>query len=178
MARSVPVVAIVILKRTARNVGRARTAEGLHRVFAYGSLMVGGTGHFARGDMWLRPGGTAAVDFHGDNWVRGEIIEVDDAGLDDLDVREGTIARRPYYRRILVKTRSNVVCWAYEWARDYRNFTLMRDGRWRWEYLRQWRPRYGERGFVALVRGVGLEEAHSIIRSYYNRRKRKVARLS
>lgn len=140
------------LKVNAKNAARALTEDGMWRVFAYGSLKTGKLPVLeAIGELWLRPTGQAAVYFGSDarGVVRGEVIEVDTDGLIDLDMREGIRCDPPFYNRILLKLRDGTVCWAYEWARPYGvGFTYVCDGVWEFDYLRVWRPRYGDRNVV------------------------------
>ncbi len=138
----------MLLKTTKKNAQRAKTATGKHKVFAYGSLKAGGMPVYARGDLLLRPTGQAAVDFDGNGWIKGEIIEVDDEGLRDLDRREGIYCKPPFYRCVLLKTRTGEVCRAYEWARDFRGFDLVVDGDWSFSMLSVYRARYGARNVV------------------------------
>lgn len=140
----------MILNSSKRNIARAKTPDGYHRVFAYGSLK---TGHdfplVVRGLLTLRPTGQAAVDFTDrDAWTVGELVEVDDRGLRALDVREGAGCSPPFYTRILVKTRSGIVCWAYQWARSFSGHSVVQDGIWRWRHLRVHRDRYGSRNVI------------------------------
>lgn len=136
----------MILKVNKRNLQRVSNGP-LQRVFVYGSLK-----HLRRdqerctGSLWLRPAGTAAVDFEDRNGrngiVWGEIIEVTPHELLQLDYREGAIAPDPWYERILIKTRAGTVAWSYQWARSFEGFQLVPSGVWRWEHLRVWRGRY------------------------------------
>lgn len=147
----------MILVQSQRNVARARTPDGLWRVFAYGSLKSDGYEPVqARGRLHLRPTGQAAVDFEERDrgaWTEGELIEVDDAGLAELDLREGACCAFQFYERILIKTRCGIVCWAYQWARGFNGLIVVADGRWRWEHLRVWRARYGSNNTVSPYKG-------------------------
>lgn len=140
----------MILVTSPRNVARARGPDGRWLVFAYGSLKSDGYEPVqARGRLLLRPSGQAAVDFTDrDAWAEGELIAVDDAGLAELDQREGAWASWPFYERILIKTRDGVVCWAYQWARGFNGYLVIADGCWRWDHLRVWRARYGSNNTV------------------------------
>lgn len=146
----------MILVASKGNVARARTPDGLWRVFAYGSLKSDGYEPAqARGRLYLRPTGQAAVDFEERErgaWVEGEVIEVDDAGLDELDRREGACCAWPFYERILIKLRDGTVCWGYQWARGFRGYQVIADGVWLWNHLRVWRARYGSNNTVSPYR--------------------------
>lgn len=135
------------LKINKRNIARATTRSGKHRVWGYGSLKNSKRSPiWARGDLYLRPTGQAAVDFEGRGWVKGDLMIVDDAGLRDLDRREG---HPRVYCRILVKLRDGSVAWCYEWSQSFDGFELVKDGIWRWEHLRVWRARYGRNNTIA-----------------------------
>lgn len=136
------------LKITLRNADRATTPEGLHKVFAYGSLKDASRDPvWTRGALYLRDSGQAAVDFGTrDALVKGDIILVDDDGLTDLDRREGAPV---VYDRILIKLRNGEVCWAYEWARPFDGFEFVADGVWLFAHLKVYRARYGACNVVA-----------------------------
>jgi gamma-glutamylcyclotransferase (GGCT)/AIG2-like uncharacterized protein YtfP len=140
----------MILRNNQRNAKRTLTADGRHRVFAYGSLRNWDRPVIqVRGMLCLRPSGQAAVDFSEPSlWTNGEILEVTDDELRQLDAREGACARCPWYERIIVKARDGSVCWAYQWARPFSGFRVLGSGEWSFQCLRIHVPRYGSRNTI------------------------------
>jgi len=151
----------MLLKTNKRNIERATTPDGLHRVFGYGSLKdPKRTPVWCRGRLWLRPTGQAAVDFTDrEAMVKGDVMLVDDAGLEALDRREGS----PWLHvRVLVKLRDGSVAWAYQWGQDITpEFDEVPDGIWRWEHLRVWRAHYGANNVVPPPPSVAERERRS-----------------
>jgi len=127
-----------LLPQTKANLRRA-AYRGRFRVFAYGSLKEGRRRHWARGSLYLRETGQAAVDFQGKGLVAGELLYVDLEGLVALDRREG---HPQVYCRELITLRSGAVAWGYQWSRGFDGLERVTDGVWRFEHLQVWRARY------------------------------------
>lgn len=124
------------------NIGRARLGNRW-AVFAYGTLKHGDR-HAVRGNLYAMPSGIAAATFPwfneaGRGLVWGSLITVDDDGLAELDNREGVPLT---YDRVLVRTTTGIVAWAYEYQRPVSACTPIADGVWKWEHLKVWRERW------------------------------------
>ena len=113
-------------------------------IFVYGSLRRGASNHFRMKDSEYLgcaqiKGTLIKVDWYpgllleGDSWIHGEVYQVEESTLRELDAFEGVGSQNSEYQRIhheVLLNQQPTKVWVYEWLGGVLDYEILASGDW------------------------------------------------